>query len=748
MRVWRGRPYPLGATWDGNGVNFALFSEHAEAVDLVLFDSAGADRETETIRLSERKDMVWHCYLPDCRPGQLYGYRVHGPYEPDQGKRFNPHKVLLDPYARAIGRDLQWADELFGYRVGDPETDLSFDERDSARFAPLGRVIDTAFTWGDDRPPRTPWHETIIYEVHVKGFTKLNPGVPENLRGTFAGLASEASVDYLKSLGVTAIELLPVYYKLDDRHLMEASRANYWGYNTLAYFAPDTRYSSTGTSDDTIREFKSMVRTLHTAGFEVILDVVYNHTCEGNQLGPTLSWRGIDNPSYYRLADDRRYYMDFTGCGNTLSMQQPRVLQFIMDSLRYWVTEMHVDGFRFDLASTLARELYEVDRLGAFFDIVHQDPILSQVKLIAEPWDLGDGGYQVGNFPSLWSEWNGEYRDCVRKFWKGDGGHLSEFATRLCGSSDLYEWNSRRPYSSINFVTCHDGFTLHDLVSYNHKHNDANGEGNRDGSDNNMSWNCGAEGPTDDPAINGLRERQKRNFLATLLLSQGVPMLLAGDEIGHSQNGNNNGYCHDSELTWLKWDLNESQRGLLSFTQSVIALRKLNPVFQRQKFFQGRSIKGDFERDIAWYAPDGNEMQEDAWKDGFARCLGLYLDGEMIGEFDMQGEPIRGESILMILNAHYEPIRFRLPAPSAGAHWKCLLDTHQLPDDQGLLAAGEEYPIGGRSLAVLRMTELPAETARKELSTYVAREVQDVVPILQIEAPPTETKGGSTMNQP
>lgn len=747
MRVWQGRPYPLGATWDGNGVNFAIFSECAQAVELCLFDSPDQETETTKIRLTEQKDMVWHCYLPDVRPGQLYGYRVHGPYDPANGHRFNPAKLLLDPYAKAIGRNLKWGDELFGYRIGDPANDLSKDDRDSAPFAPLGLVLDTAFTWGDDRSPRTPWHETVIYEAHVKGLTKLHPGVPEELRGTYAGLASQAAVDHLTSLGITAIELLPVFHHLNDRHLVENGRSNYWGYNTLSFFAPDPRYSSAGSSDETVREFKSMVRTLHAAGIEVILDVVYNHTCEGSQMGPTLSWRGIDNASYYRLSDDPRYYMDFTGCGNTFKMREPRVLQFIMDSLRYWVTEMHVDGFRFDLASTLARELFEVDRLGAFFDIIHQDPILSQVKLIAEPWDLGAGGYQVGNFPSLWSEWNGKYRDCVRRFWKGDGGAVSEFATRLCGSSDLYEWSSRRPYSSINFITCHDGFTLNDLVSYNEKHNDANGEGNRDGASDNMSWNCGAEGPTDDPEVNALRQRQLRNFLATLFLSQGVPMMLAGDEIANTQHGNNNAYCHDSELTWLKWDLEDWQTSLLRFTQSVIALRKLNPVFQRQKFFQGRSIRGH-ESDIGWYSPDGSTMNDEAWNAGYVKCLGLYLSGEMVGEVDRFGEPVHGDSMLILLNAHYEEIPFQLPAPAENARWIPLLDTNHLPDNGGEMKAGTEYKLGGRSLAVLRMAVPEPEPEASEPVEHVAAELVAAAKIIQIEPAPVQAAGGTTFSKP
>ncbi|MBX3441079.1 MAG: glycogen debranching protein GlgX [Planctomyces sp.] len=747
MRVWQGRPYPLGATWDGNGVNFALFSENATQVELCLFGSEDVAQEELRIPLTERKDMVWHCYLPDARPGLLYGYRVHGPYEPANGMRFNPNKLVLDPYACAIGRDLTWDDSLFGYRLGDPDLDLSFDDRDSAAFAPLARVIDTAFTWGDDRPPRTPWHETIIYEAHVKGFTMQHPGVPEHLRGTYAGMASQAAVDHLRGLGVTAVELLPVFHRLDDRHLVEAGLTNYWGYNTQSFFAPDTRYSSAGTSDETVREFKSMVRALHSAGLEVILDVVYNHTCEGNQMGPTLSWRGIDNAAYYRLAPDPRYYMDFTGCGNTFNMRQPRVLQLIMDSLRYWVTEMHVDGFRFDLASTLARELYEVDRLGAFFDIIHQDPILSRVKLIAEPWDLGDGGYQVGNFPSLWSEWNGKYRDSVRRFWKGDGGSVSEFATRLCGSSDLYEWSSRRPYASVNFVTCHDGFTLHDLVSYNDKHNEANRENNRDGSSDNMSWNCGAEGPTKDAAINALRARQQRNFLATLLLSQGVPMLLAGDEIGNTQNGNNNAYCQDSELTWLKWDLTPEQQALLRFTQGVIALRKLNPVFQRQKFFQGRSIRGQEDADIAWYGTDGNPMNDDAWDAGFVRCLGLYLDGEMFGEVDSQGESITGESVLLLMNAHHEEIPFTLPDLHEHSRWKPLIDTHELPDDGEIMRPGTPYPLEGRSIALLKLQPPESRSESEETLKHVASEVQASVPLMQRDLPPTDRSGGTTLGR-
>lgn len=720
MRVWPGNPYPLGATWDGNGVNFALYSEHATGVELCLFEHPDATSEQERIPLTEQKDMVWHCYLPDVRPGQCYGYRVDGPHDPAHGQRFNRNKLLLDPYAKAIARDLRWDDALFGYTIGDPNTDLSCDERDSAPFAPLATVIDPAFTWGDDRPPRTPWNKTIIYEVHVKGFTKLHPEVPEDLRGRYAGLVSPPALEHLRKLGVTAVELLPVQHRIDDRHLAEAGQANYWGYNTLAFFAPEQRYASTRNADEAVREFKTMVRALHAAGLEVILDVVYNHTAEGNQLGPTLSWRGIDNASYYRLAPDPRYYMDFTGCGNTFHMQNPRVLQLIMDSLRYWVRDMHVDGFRFDLASSLARELYDVDKLGAFFDIIHQDPILSQVKLIAEPWDLGEGGYQVGNFPSLWSEWNGKYRDCVRRFWKGDGGTVSEFATRLCGSSDLYEWSGRRPYASINFITCHDGFTLEDLVSYNQKHNEANGEGNRDGAEDNLSWNCGAEGPTDDVGIRALREQQKRNFIATLFLSQGVPMLLAGDELSRTAGGNNNTYCLDNELNWLSWDLNELQQQFLDFVRGVIALRQAEPVFERQKFFLGRSLRDKDVGDLGWYGPSGAEMTDEDWSAGFVRCLGLFLDGERIHEVDSMGEPVRGDSLLVLFNAHHERLDFTIPHPG-GEVWEPILDTAQplLPLDETKPITS--YPLLGRSMAVLRLR--PPAAATEPASAHVAHVV-------------------------
>jgi glycogen operon protein len=690
-------------------VNFALFSEHATRVELCLFDAIDAEKEAYRIVLPDCTDQVWHGFLPDVLPGQLYGYRVHGPFEPQQGHRFNPHKILLDPYARSIGRDVRWADELFAYRLGDPEADLSFDDRDNAAYVPLAMVIEPAFTWGDDRPPRTPWHKTIIYELHVKGFTRLHAQVPEKLRGTYAGLASEPVITYLSQLGITAVELMPVHHFLNDRHLVERGLTNYWGYNTLAYFAPASRYAAEHIPQDAVQQFKMMVAALHAAGIEVILDVVYNHTAEGNHMGPTLSLRGIDNAAYYKLSpEDQRYYMDYTGTGNSLNVRHPRVLQLIMDSLRYWVTDMHVDGFRFDLASTLARELYEVDRLGAFFDIIHQDPILSQVKLIAEPWDVGPGGYQVGNFPVLWSEWNGKYRDTVRRFWKGDDNTLAEFATRLSGSSDLYQSDGRKPYASINFITCHDGFTLHDLVSYNDKHNEANGENNQDGANDNNSWNCGAEGPTDDPGVNALRWQQKRNLMTTLLLSQGVPMLLAGDELSHTQQGNNNTYCQDNDITWLNWELNDEQQSFCDFVHSVLYLQRTQPVFQRRKFFQGRAIHGEDIQDITWFEPSGEEMSEETWKAGYVRCLGMQLAGDLIGDVDERGEPIAGETILLLMNAHYEAIPFLLPATQEGHQWERLLDTAEQGEPLKY-TGGQSYTLHGRSMAILRTMAVQEE---------------------------------------
>ena len=714
MRVWPGNPFPLGAQWDGLGVNFSLFSENATKVELCLFEGRPDYREIERIELPECTNRTWHGYLPDVKPGQYYGYRVHGPYDPRNGLRFNPLKVLLDPYAKAIGRDLQWDDSLFGYQLGSPDADLSFDERDSAPYAPLARVIEPGFTWGDDRPPRTPWQDTIIYEAHVRGLTRLHPGVPEHLRGTYAGLATPAVMDYLVELGVTAVELLPVHYFLNDRFLVERGKVNYWGYNSLGFFAPHRGYSAYG-SNWVVQEFKSMVRALHAVGLEVILDVVYNHTAEGNHTGPTLSFRGIDSPAYYRRAPDPRYVLDYTGCGNSLNMSHPFTLQMIMDSLRYWVLEMHVDGFRFDLAATLARELHDVDRLSAFFDIIHQDPVLSQVKLIAEPWDLGPGGYMVGNFPVLWTEWNGRYRDAMRRFWKGDGGTTSEFATRLAGSADLYRWDGRQPTASINFITCHDGFTLRDLVSYNEKHNLANGEENRDGCSNNDSWNCGAEGPTDDPRILALRARQQKNFLTTLLLSQGVPMLLAGDERGHSQQGNNNTYCQDNELGWLSWELSDEQQELLEFTKKLIRLRKDQPVFRRRRFLQGRPIRGAGIKDIYWLKPDGSEMTDADWQAGYVRCLGVGLIGDQLDEMDSRGERVVGDTFLLLFNAHHDPLDFHLMGRAGNLAWDVVVDTSHGPDVAEQLPLRATYPLPARSLAVLqfnlrRTRELRSET--------------------------------------
>jgi isoamylase len=697
--VWPGRPYPLGATWDGEGVNFAIFSEHAEQVELCLFDESGR-RETQRVAVREQTDQVWHCYLPEARPGLLYGYRMRGPYDPQKGLRFNHHKLLLDPYAKQMRNGVRWHDSMFGYKVGHRNEDLSYDRRDSAPGMLKGVVVDSAFTWGADRAPRTPWHKTIIYEVHVKGFTTQNPKVPPGLRGTYAALATAPVIDYLTKLGVTAVELMPVHGFIDDRHLIERGLRNYWGYNTIGFFAPEPRYSATGTLD----EFKTMVKTLHSAGIEVILDVVYNHTAEGNQLGPTLSFRGIDNPVYYRLvAEDPRYYMDYTGTGNTLNMRHPRVLQLIMDSLRYWVLEMHVDGFRFDLAATLARELHEVDRLGAFLDIIHQDPVLSQVKLIAEPWDLGEGGYQVGKFPVGWAEWNDKYRDAVRSYWKGDGGIIGELAYRITGSSDLYARSGRRPYASVNFMTAHDGFTLQDLVSYNSKHNEANGEDNRDGTDNNRSWNCGEEGPSENPEINQLRARQKRNFMATLFLSQGVPMLLAGDEIGHSQSGNNNAYCQDNPISWLDWAPEKVDSELLAFVQRMISLRKDHPVFRRRNFFQGRKIRGAEIKDIVWLRPDGQEMTDHEWSQEFARCLGVTLSGQAVDEVDERGQRVQDDNFLLLINAHHEEIPFTLVAPGGYSGWVAIVDTscQTTQNADVFYVAGSSYPLQARSLVLL-----------------------------------------------
>ena len=685
--VWPGTAYPPGATWDGEGVNFALFSQHAERVELCIFDDNGR-RELQRITLRERTDHVWHCYLPEARPGMAYGYRVHGPYRPEEGHRFNPHKLLLDPYAKDTVGNLRWGDALYGYTIGSKRQDLSFDRRDSAALMPKGRVLETAFTWGDDRRPDIPRQDMVIYELHVRGFTMQHPEVPDHLRGSYAALATAPVIAYLKKLGVTTVELLPVHSFLDDSHLVEKGQRNYWGYNTLGFFAPEMRYSASRK----VKEFKTMVKTLHSAGIEVILDVVYNHTCEGNQMGPTLSLRGIDNAAYYILnAGRRRYYDDFTGCGNTVNLEHPRALQLVMDSLRYWVEEMHVDGFRFDLASALARESGKVENLGGFFDAIRQDPVLNRVKLIAEPWDLGHGGYQVGNFPLGWAEWNDRYRDGMRSYWKGDGHRLGDVARRLTGSQDLYGWSGKQPHASINFITAHDGFTLHDLVSYNEKHNEANGEDNRDGSSNNVSWNCGVEGPSDDPDIRSLRARQKRNLLATLMLSQGVPMLLAGDESGHTQHGNNNVYCQDNELGWLDWDLDGERGELLEFAQRLVHLRRRHPSFGRRSFFQGVAPDGAGVRDLVWFRPDGQEMTPADWGDGNARCIGMFMSGLGIADVGPRGEMLRDDDFFLLLNAHHEHIDFRLPA-DGGAPWRVEIDTTH-PDDAAAAAQALAAPL-------------------------------------------------------
>lgn len=705
--IWPGKPYPLGATWDGVGVNFAIFSEHASKVELCLFDDLDSPYEADRITMPEQTDDVWHVYVPNLKPRQLYGYRVYGPYDPPLGMRFNPNKLLMDPYAKAITGTIKWNDTMFGYPIGDPMVDLAFDKRNSAPFMPRCVVVDMSFPWVDDRPPDIPLYRSVIYELHVKGFTQLHPDVPENLRGTYAGLATPAIIEYLKSLGVTAVELLPVHHHVDDRHLVERGLTNYWGYNSLGYFSPDVRYSSPDLPGEQVYEFKAMVKALHAAGIEVILDVVYNHTAEGNHLGPTLSWRGIDNEAYYRLVPGNpRYYMDYTGTGNSLNMLNVRSLQMIMDSLRYWITEMHVDGFRFDLAATLMRGLHEADRLSSFFDVIHQDPIISQAKLIAEPWDVGPGGYQVGNFPVLWSEWNGKYRDTVRRFWKGDESQVAELAYRLAGSSDLYEHNGRRPYASINFVTAHDGFTLRDLVSYNEKHNMANGENNQDGDSHNNSWNCGVEGPTDDPGIKALRARQMRNLMGTLLLSQGVPMILAGDERGRTQQGNNNAYCQDNEISWVNWDLDDIGRDILAFTRKLIQIRNEHPMLHRRRFFQGRSIHGTGIHDIVWWRPDGGEMTDEEWSNGVVRCLGMLLNGQAMDDYDERGLPVRDDILLFLLNAYYQDIPFTLPGKPSEPVWELVLDTSLTAAEHAKLKptkskCGQKYSLKGRSLVLL-----------------------------------------------
>ena len=665
-------------------MNFSIYSESATAVDLCLFDDPHSEQCT-TVAIRETTGHIWHCYVPGIRPGQYYGFRMQGPYDPENGFRFNPAKLLIDPYAKALAGSVNWSAPVFGYELGNPDEDLRPDGRDDATGVPKGVVTIHDFNWEYDRPPLTPLHDSVIYEVHVKGFTARHPQISEEIRGTYAALTHPVIIGHLKNLGITAVELMPVHALLDDKVLIDRGLRNYWGYNTINFFAPGARYSSSGDRGEQVGEFKAMVKALHRAGIEVILDVVYNHTAEGNHLGPTLSFRGIDNKTYYRLIPDQeRFYKDYTGTGNTLNMRHPQVLKLVMDSLRYWVEQMHVDGFRFDLASALARELHEVDRLSAFFDIINQDPVISQVKLIAEPWDVGEGGYQVGKFPTLWGEWNGRYRDVVRRYWKGDDGQLAELGYRITGSGDLYQRDGRHPTASINFVTAHDGFTLQDLVSYNQKHNEANKENNEDGSNDNHSWNCGVEGPTDDPKITTLRERQKRNLLATLLLSQGVPMICGGDEMGRTQNGNNNAYPQDNETSWYDWNFDDRRRELLQFTRSLIELRKSHPNLHRRKFFQDRRIdpeapdrqvEGGSEGDILWLRPDGEEMGQEEWHAGWIRCIGMMLNGRTLDDVNALGEPLSDNTFLILFNPHHEPIRFTLPAPRSGKAWTICIDT-------------------------------------------------------------------------
>jgi glycogen operon protein len=699
MQIWPGSAFPLGANYDGSGTNFAIFSEVAERVELCLFDERGQESRAE---LHEVDAFVWHGYLPNVGPGQRYGFRVAGKYEPANGLRCNPQKLLLDPYAKAIEGDVRWGQSVFSYRFTDPSRR---NNADSARQMPKSVVVNPYFDWDNDRPPRRPYSESVIYEAHVRGLTIAHPDIPADIRGTYAAIAHPAVISHLKKLNVTALELMPVHQFIQDQRLVEMGLRNYWGYNTIGFFAPQNSYCSSGHRGQQVQEFKTMVKALHEAGIEVILDVVYNHTAEGNHLGPTLSFRGADNPAYYRLVDDQpEYYMDYTGTGNSLNVRHPHSLQLIMDSLRYWVTEMHVDGFRFDLASTLAREFYDVDRLSVFFDLVQQDPVVSRVKLIAEPWDVGEGGYQVGNFPALWTEWNGKYRDTVRDFWRGEGSTIGEFASRLTGSSDLYESNGRKPFASINFVTAHDGFTLHDLVSYNDKHNDANGEENRDGESNNRSWNCGAEGPTDDLDIVALREQQKRNFLTTLLLSQGVPMIVAGDEMGRTQRGNNNAYCQDNELSWVDWSDVQENSILLDFARRVSALRALHPIFHRRRYFTGHVSDGGLD-DIVWLNPSSEQMSQEDWDNGWARSMGVFLNGDAIPTPDRRGNKIRDDSFLFFFNAHYETVEFTIPEQSYGEAWEIAVSTAEplaFAVQDLALKPRDTMQVEARSIVVLR----------------------------------------------
>ncbi len=699
MKIWPGQAFPLGSVYDGSGTNFSLFSEIAEQVELCLFDE---ENQETRIEIPEVTGFCWHCYLPGIEPGQRYGFRVHGPWNPGEGHRCNPAKLLLDPYAKAIEGQVAWDEAAFPYDFEQgPEV---INETDSQPFVPRCVVHQPYFDWSGDHRLQLPWHETVIYETHVKGFTIRHPDIPEDIRGTFAGLAHPAAVEHLKNLHITAVELMPVHQFIHDKHLIDRGLSNYWGYNSIGYFAPHNEYASDKRPGAGVAEFKQMVKTLHQAGIEVILDVVYNHTAEGNHLGPMFSFKGIDNAYYYRLTDDPRYYMDYTGTGNSLNMRHPHVLQLVMDSLRYWVLEMHVDGFRFDLASTLARELHDVDRLSAFFDIIQQDPVISQVKLIAEPWDVGEGGYQVGNFPPVWSEWNGKYRDCVRDSWRGEDQTLGEFAYRFAGSPDLYENTSRLPFASINFITAHDGFTLHDLVSYNEKHNEDNGEDNQDGEDFNRSWNCGAEGPTDDPDVQALRTRQQRNYLTTLFLSQGVPMLLGGDEMGRTQHGNNNAYCQDNEISWFDWE--NIDQDLLTFCQTLISFRLSHPVFRRRRWFQGRSIHGSQTHEIAWFTLEGKQMSEENWGQGFAKSLAIYLNGRNIPNPNPRGDAVSDDNFYIILNAHYEPLPFTLPSSKWGRCWIKILDTTQgWLEEEESVPAESDLEVQARSIVLLRQEE-------------------------------------------
>lgn len=719
-KLWKGYPYPLGATWMGTGTNFALYAPNAEAVELCLYDEPHDAQETARIKLEEKTDEVWHIFLPDARPSQLYGYRIYGPWDPKNGVRFNPAKVLLDPYARAVMGNVHWAPEMFSYPLGNPEADLVRDDRDNAKFIPKSVIVDQTFHWDNDRSPRRPLEETIIYETHIRGFSQLWEELAPEIRGSYSAIGSAEAIKYFKQLGITAVELLPVHMHIDDQLLLDKGLSNYWGYNSISFFAPEATFSSWGSRGEQVAEFKQMVKNLHSAGIEVILDVVYNHTAEGNELGALFSFRGIDNSSYYRLVPDNpRYYYDYTGTGNTLNVPHPRVLQMIMDSLRYWVLDMHVDGFRFDLASSLARELHNVSRLSAFFDVIHQDPIISQVKLIAEPWDVGEGGYQVGNFPVLWCEWNGRYRDTVRRYWKGDEGQVGDFAYRLTGSSDLYQNTSKNPTASVNFVTAHDGFTLRDLVSYNEKHNEANGEGNADGETNNNSWNCGAEGETDDKNILQLRAQQQRNFLATLFLSQGIPMLSGGDEFGRSQRGNNNSYCQDNELNWYSWKRNESQQKLFDFTCKLIEFRQAHPIFHRPKFFKGKPILGNL-KDINWTCPDGREMTEEDWNDPLTHSFGILLCGDDMGVKTFEGQVIADDTFYLCFNAHFEPVDFTLPGKPE-VEWRLIFDTSL---EEGFLSeervnqSRSVTSVAGRTMCLFQEVKGSDDQAKSTLQSH------------------------------